>query len=101
LRIAADTMLPAGIVTETPLITTVTVSGMRRLLCHARGQVRRHWDGSVSVHDLRNEEFGRAERRCDTQAFVSGGQVKSFVLDVWANQRKLVGRRCAKACPRS
>jgi hypothetical protein len=27
-RIAADTMLPEGIVTETPLTITVTVSGM-------------------------------------------------------------------------
>jgi hypothetical protein len=51
LRIAAETMLPAGIVTETPLTTTVTVSGMERLL-HTRGQIRRNWNGRLAIHDL-------------------------------------------------
>jgi hypothetical protein len=60
LRIAAETMLPAGIVTETPLTTTVNVSGMERLL-HARGQIRRDGNGGLAIHDLRHEQFGGPE----------------------------------------
>jgi hypothetical protein len=48
-------MLPAGISTETPLTTSVTVSGMHRTSGHSRWQVRRDWNGSSTIHDLRDE----------------------------------------------
>src|SRR5689334_25441715 len=76
LRIAADTMLPAGIVTETPLTTTVTVSGMQRLLRHARGEIRFDRNRSLAIHDLRDEQPRRAERSRDTQPFVPGREIK-------------------------
>src|SRR5690349_12332912 len=61
LRIAADTMLPAGISTETPLTTSVTVSGMHRLLYHSRGQIRRDGDCCFAIQDLRDEELSGGE----------------------------------------
>jgi len=57
-NIAAETMLPTGIVTETPLTITVTVSGM---LCHPCGKVRRDWNGRLTIHDLGQQEFRCAE----------------------------------------
>jgi hypothetical protein len=61
LRIAAETILPAGMVTETPLTNSVTVSDMHGLLCHACGQVRRYGNFRFAIHDLRREQFRRAE----------------------------------------
>src|SRR5215213_9752569 len=100
-RIAADTMLPPGISTETPLTTSVTVSGMHRLLCHSRGQVRRDWNRSFAIHDLRNKQFRGSERGRDTEALVTGGEIEALVFRVWTNEWKLIRRRGAKSCPRA
>jgi hypothetical protein len=54
-------MLPAGISTETPSTTSVTVSRMQWLLCQPRRQVRREGDGSFAIHDLRDEKLSGRE----------------------------------------
>src|SRR5262245_54727060 len=101
LRIAADTMLPVGISTETPLTTSVTVSGMHRLLCHTRRQVRRDWNRSLAIHDLRDEELSGGERGRDPEALVAGGKIEPLVFRMWTNQRKLIGRGRSKSGPRA
>jgi len=58
-NIAAETMLPTGIVTETPLTITVTVSGM--LPQFSRGKIRRDWNRRLAIHNLGQQEFCRAE----------------------------------------
>src|SRR6185369_2498127 len=99
-KMAAPTMLPAGIVTETPLTTSVTVSGMRKLLRHSRRQIRRNGNRGLAIHDLRYEKFSRPGRRRDAEAFVSRRQIESPVLGMWSDQRKLVRSRSPKPGPR-
>jgi len=85
-------MLPAGMLTETPSTVSVTVSGMHDLRSrHALGQIRRDWNRSFSIHDLRDKQFRRSQRRRDTKTLVSRGEIKSLVVDVWANQQQLSG----------
>src|ERR1700752_24201 len=100
-RIAAATMLPAGILTETPFTTSVTVSGMQGLLSDSSRKIRRDGDSSLAIHDLTDEQLRSAERSRDTQTFVTGGEIKSLVFSVWTNQGKLVRSRSTKSGPRS
>ena len=100
MRIAAETILPAGISTEIPSTESETVSGMHGLLSDPCGQVRRNRNSSFAIHDLSDEEFGGAERGGDAKTLMTGREIKSLVFGVWSNQGKLVRRRGTKACPR-
>src|ERR1051325_8089442 len=100
LRIGAQSILTTASVTEISLTRTVTVSGMQRLL-DARRQIRCDRNLTRTIHDLRDEQLGRAERSRNPEAFVSGSEVEPAVFAVWSNQRQLVRRRRAKPGPRS
>src|SRR6476619_4314357 len=85
LRIAAETMLPAGISTETPFTESRTVSGMHGLLSRSRRQVRRDRNRRLAIHDLSDEQLRRTERGCDAKPFMPGGEIEPLVFGVWPN----------------
>src|SRR5690242_1245792 len=99
-KTAAVTMLPAGTCTATSLTRSVMSSGTGgRLRRHSRRQVRRDWNRRRTVHNLIYEQFCRAERGGDTEAFMTRGQVNTIVFFLRSNQRQLIWWRCAKARP--
>src|SRR6185295_14634304 len=97
-KIAADTMLPSGILTSTPSTTTTTSSGMTQLR-YARRKVRANWNCRAPVHDLIYQQFRSSKRSRDTQTFMPRCEIESVVQDVGSNQWQLVRRSCPKSSP--
>src|SRR5687768_11174649 len=97
--IAADTMLPAGTVTSTPLTDSLTVSGMGQLRSHARRQVRPDRNRRRAIQDLIDEEFRSSQRRRYAEPFVSRRQIQAWMRNGRSDQRQLVRRRRAKTSP--
>src|SRR5262245_59984687 len=92
---AAETMLPAGTLTGTPLIVRAIVSCMR----FSPREIRLDRNGRTTMQDLVGHQFSCCQRVSDSQPFVSSGKKEPLVVRTGTNQRQIVRRGGAESCP--
>jgi hypothetical protein len=78
---------PLDTATRTPFTKTVKLSGMNLRSHLPRWQIRFHRNRSVTLQNVRADQFRRRQRSCDAQALMAGRNEKRWIVEQRPHKR--------------